>query len=98
MTGGQYYFAEYSTAELTCIAPDGLPAPAVWWEGPSGHILTQVSQSTESVLILNRVLIQDTGVYRCLAGNGVRNVTTQVNLIVTSKYIYLFEETIIGTL
>lgn len=82
--GHHYYFAEYSTAELSCTAPDGLPPPTIWWEGPSGQVLTPPSEKTDSVLLLTRVLQEDAGTYRCRAGNIVRNVSIHVNLVVTS--------------
>ena len=88
--GHHYYFAEYSTAELTCIAPDGLPSPTIWWEGPSGQVLTSPSQTYDSVLYLTRVLNEDAGTYRCRAGNEARNVSIQVNLVVTCKFCVEF--------
>lgn len=87
LPNGYQYFAEYSTAELSCLAPDGLPSPLVWWEGPSGQILSPPSHTFNSVLTLTRVLNEDAGVYKCRAGNSVRNVSIQTNLIVTCKFL-----------
>jgi PTK7 protein tyrosine kinase 7 len=90
--GHHYYFAEYSTAELTCIAPDGLPPPTIWWEGPSGQVLTPPSPTADSsILLLNRVLNEDAGTYRCRAGNAARNVSIQVHLVVTCKYFFKYD-------
>lgn len=85
LSNGHHYFAEYSTAELTCIAPDGVPQPVVWWEGPQGHTLTVPAHTVESILILTRVLAEDAGQYTCWAMNSVRKVSTKTTVVVTSK-------------
>ena len=82
-SNGYHYFAEYSSVELTCIAPEGLPVPAVWWEGPNGRILTVPTRSESSVLSLSRVLAEDAGIYSCKAENSVRKLTVPVNVVVT---------------
>lgn len=87
-SNGHHYFAEYSSVELTCTAPDGLPQPAVWWEGPQGRILSVPTSSTESVLTLSRVLLEDAGVYTCRAENTVRKLSVPVHLVVTGTRLF----------
>ena len=82
---GQHYFAEYATAELTCMAPDGLPPPVVWWEGPTGRALTTPMNASESVLVLNRLLMEEAGHYRCWAENSFRKTSISVNLVITGN-------------
>lgn len=68
------------------MAQDGLPTPSVWWEGPQGRILSAPTTSTESVLILNRVLAEDAGIYTCRAENSVKKLSVPVHLVVTGEY------------
>ena len=88
-----YYFGEHSTVEVTCLAPEGLPWPLVWWQGPEGaEMLTDGSGAGQSILSMTRIRRQDAGVYRCLAQNAFGTRSIPVNITVTSISIrfYIF--------
>lgn len=83
---GNYFFGEYSTtAELTCLAPEGIPSALIWWQGPRGELLTDRTVATESVLSFARILPEDAGVYSCWTQNLFRTQSFSINITVTSK-------------
>lgn len=83
---GNLYFGEYSSAELLCIAPDGLPPPSVWWESSDGLRLTEPTRSSVAILSFYRMRLEDAGSYFCCAENSARKETANANLLITSNY------------
>ena len=87
---GNLYFGEYSSAELLCIAPDGLPSPMVWWSQRStdGQRITEAAQSSVAILSFNRMTLEDAGSYVCCAENSARRDCVTAHLLITSNVSY----------
>lgn len=82
---GMYYMSEYSAMQITCVAPEGLPAPHVWWQGPDGRNMTYPYQSEVSVLTLTRIRFEDSGIFTCRTSHPLGSQSVSINVSVTSK-------------
>ena len=76
---------------ITCEMTAGFPSPTVTWLRYPGP-LPLSAQVRGPVLILRAVTPADAGFYNCTAVNNVGNPARKnVNLIVRSKYVCLWE-------
>ncbi|UYV74878.1 PTK7 [Cordylochernes scorpioides] len=68
--------------EVTCLAPDGLPEPKVWWTDPGGRIVgdTGPLRVDGERLILEAARRNDSGPYTCVAENMAGRRTAFLDL------------------
>ncbi|CAL8259417.1 unnamed protein product [Boreogadus saida] len=73
---------EGTTVLFSCRA-DGDPAPAITWISPSKAVLSSTGRLrvlSNGSLEVRFAQVQDSGAYRCVAGNAAGNETLSVNL------------------
>ncbi|GFS70215.1 inactive tyrosine-protein kinase 7 [Nephila pilipes] len=60
-----------SQFEVTCVKPNGRPKVKIWWEDPSGHIISDSGRIRvdDSQLLVDGAKRTDTGNYTCNAEN-----------------------------
>uniref|UniRef100_A0A8C2MET6 Hemicentin-1 n=1 Tax=Cricetulus griseus TaxID=10029 RepID=A0A8C2MET6_CRIGR len=81
-----YTVNENSQAVLPCVA-DGIPTPAIHWEKDSvliANLLGKYTAQPYGELILENVVLEDSGTYTCVANNAAGEDTHTVTLTVHS--------------
>ncbi|KFM59568.1 hypothetical protein X975_12153, partial [Stegodyphus mimosarum] len=58
-----------SQFEVTCVKPVGRPKVRIWWEDPSGRVISDTGRIRvdDSQLIVDGAKKSDTGNYTCVA-------------------------------
>ncbi|KAL1775484.1 hemicentin-1 isoform X4 [Sigmodon hispidus] len=85
-TEAHYTANENSQAVLPCVA-DGIPTPTIHWEKDSvlmANLLGKYSAQPNGELILENVMLEDSGTYTCVAKNVAGEDTHAVTLTVHS--------------
>ncbi|XP_067142021.1 inactive tyrosine-protein kinase 7-like isoform X1 [Centruroides vittatus] len=71
--------------EVTCIRVDGRPKSKMWWENPSGHVISDSGRIRvdDTRLIISSAKRNDSGNYTCVAENIAGRIKNFINLQVT---------------
>ena len=102
MDGQQFNITEGTNGSITCTAT-GYPVPTVLWQNSDGSsfssnrlvsgspvisstVVGNVSSVSVELMVIGALRV-DTGMYRCLADNGVNNTTRNVIITVQCKFI-----------
>ncbi|XP_011902754.1 PREDICTED: hemicentin-1 isoform X2 [Cercocebus atys] len=83
-TEGHYTVNENSQAILPCVA-DGIPTPAINWKKDNvllANLLGKYTAEPYGELILENVVLEDSGFYTCVANNAAGEDTHTVSLTV----------------
>ncbi|GIY29874.1 tyrosine-protein kinase-like otk [Caerostris extrusa] len=75
-----------SQFEVTCVKPNGRPKVKIWWEDPSGHVISDTGRIRvdDSQLIVDGAKKTDTGNYTCNAENIAGQERTSLYFYVAS--------------
>lgn len=85
----QLGFRPNATVEIYCAKPQGDPRPRLWWEGPTGQRIENLSSKfthirDEDTLVIPKMSEEDTGQYRCLSENVAASSSVVLKLVLTS--------------
>lgn len=82
-------FLAGSEERVACPAPQGLPAPSVWWEHAGARLPAHGRVYQKGLdLVFTAVSESDAGVYTCHASNPAGQRRQDVNITVASEYIF----------
>lgn len=80
--------AEDQELQVSCLKPDGLPIPKLFWRGPQGHIISDsgpVRVQEDTLIISKAKRSTHEGNYTCVAENLAGTTDASVEVIVSCK-------------
>lgn len=81
-----------SQFEVTCVKPGGRPKVRIWWEDPSGRVISDTGRIRvdDTQLIVDGAKKVDTGNYTCVAENIAGQERTSLYFYVAGKSLLFF--------
>ncbi|GFY42956.1 inactive tyrosine-protein kinase 7 [Trichonephila inaurata madagascariensis] len=76
----------HGSFDITCLVPNGLPKPKMWWENPKGHVINDSGRIhvEDMRLIFSEVEESDDGQYSCIAENIADKRNVSFSLVVSA--------------